>query len=61
MSTVVPTISGPKRPQDKVLLNKHHQNLKKYLKVLLEKIKTLYQKLMELNLKLEMAPYSLQQ
>ena len=38
MSTIVPTISGPKRPQDKVFL-----------------------KLMELNLKLEMVPYSLQQ
>ena len=29
MSTVVPTISGPKRPQDKVLLNEAAQNFKK--------------------------------
>ena len=26
MSTVVPTISGPKRPQDKVLLNRSIKN-----------------------------------
>ena len=29
MSTVVPTISGPKRPQDKVLLNEASKNFKK--------------------------------
>ena len=33
MSTVVPTISGPKRLQDKVLLKKLHLNLKKHLKI----------------------------
>jgi len=31
MSTVVPTISGPKRPQDKVLLNKASSEFKKVL------------------------------
>ena len=29
MSTVVPTISGPKRPQDKVLLTEASSNFKK--------------------------------
>ena len=29
MSTVVPTISGPKRPQDKVLLNEASSGYKK--------------------------------
>ncbi len=32
MSTVVPTISGPKRPQDKVLLTDAHSSFKKVLK-----------------------------
>jgi len=33
MSTIVPTISGPKRPQDKVLLNEASSNFKKVFKV----------------------------
>ena len=32
MSTVVPTISGPKRPQDKVLLTDASSSFKKVLK-----------------------------
>jgi aconitate hydratase len=32
MSTVVPTISGPKRPQDKVLLTEASTSFKKVLK-----------------------------
>ena len=32
MSTVVPTISGPKRPQDKVLLNEASESFKKVFK-----------------------------
>ena len=32
MSTVVPTISGPKRPQDKVLLTDAAQNFKENFK-----------------------------
>ena len=32
MSTIVPTISGPKRPQDKVLLTEAAQNFKKVLR-----------------------------
>ena len=32
MSTIVPTISGPKRPQDKVLLNEASSNFKKSFK-----------------------------
>ena len=34
MSTIVPTISGPKRPQDKVLLTDASKNFKKVLKKL---------------------------
>ena len=37
MSTIVPTISGPKRPQDKVLLTDASKVLKKYLKMQLER------------------------
>ena len=32
MSTIVPTISGPKRPQDKVLLTDASKSFKKVLK-----------------------------
>ena len=32
MSTIVPTISGPKRPQDKVLLTEASMGFKKVLK-----------------------------
>ena len=32
MSSIVPTISGPKRPQDKVLLSEATVNFKKFLK-----------------------------
>ncbi len=39
MSTVVPTISGPKRPQDKVLLTEASQNFKKVLKQIAKKTK----------------------
>ena len=33
MSTVVPTISGPKRPQDKVLLTEASSNFKKIFEI----------------------------
>ena len=33
MSTVVPTISGPKRPQDKVLLTEASSNFKKVFEI----------------------------
>ena len=39
MSTVVPTISGPKRPQDKVLLNEASQNFKKVFEQVAKKSK----------------------
>ena len=39
MSTVVPTISGPKRPQDKVLLNEASQNFKKIFEEVAKKTK----------------------
>ena len=39
MSTVVPTISGPKRPQDKVLLNKASSEFKKIFKAITGKNK----------------------
>ena len=37
MSTVVPTISGPKRPQDKVLLTEASSEFKKIVKNISEK------------------------
>ena len=40
MATVVPTISGPKRPQDKVLLNKASSEFKKILKSITGKDKS---------------------
>ena len=33
MSTIVPTISGPKRPQDKVLLTDASNSFKKVLEI----------------------------
>ena len=39
MSTIVPTISGPKRPQDKVLLTDASQNFIKVLKQATKKTK----------------------
>tara|TARA_B100001173_G_scaffold307979_1_gene317453 strand:- start:340 stop:2352 length:2013 start_codon:yes stop_codon:yes gene_type:complete len=39
MSTVVPTISGPKRPQDKVLLTEASQNFKKVFERISKKTK----------------------
>ena len=39
MSTVVPTISGPKRPQDKVLLNEASKNFKKVFEEVAKKSK----------------------
>jgi len=44
MSTVVPTISGPKRPQDKVLLTDAPNSFKKVLKEATSKMKKLFQK-----------------
>ena len=37
MSTIVPTISGPKRPQDKVLLTDASKNFKKSFKEITNK------------------------
>ena len=45
MSTVVPTISGPKRPQDKVLLTDASKNFIKFLKMYVKKLSLLLQKL----------------
>ena len=53
MSTIVPTISGPKRPQDKVLLTDASSEFKKVLKKATEKKKKNFQKFMELNMKLK--------
>ena len=39
MSTIVPTISGPKRPQDKVLLNEASENFKKVFKQVTKRTK----------------------
>ena len=44
MSTVVPTISGPKRPQDKVLLTEASSNFKKIFEISNTKKKTQYLK-----------------
>ena len=39
ISTIVPTISGPKRPQDKVLLNEASENFKKVFKQVTKRTK----------------------
>ena len=44
MSTVVPTISGPKRPQDKVLLTEASSNFKKIFEITTQRKKTKYLK-----------------
>jgi len=44
MTTVVPTISGPKRPQDKVLLTEAAQNFKKVLEQVAKKSKPSFSK-----------------
>ena len=44
MTTVVPTISGPKRPQDKVLLTDSSQNFKKVFKQVTKKSKISFSK-----------------
>jgi len=43
MSTVVPTISGPKRPQDKVLLTDASTGFKKFLKMQLVEKNNMFQ------------------
>ena len=57
MSTIVPTISGPKRPQDKVLLTDASTDLKKYLKMQLKEKKKVFQKFLEQIMKLKMDQY----
>ena len=57
MSTVVPTISGPKRPQDKVLLTDASKILLKSLKMYVKKLNLLLLKLKKLILKLKMVIY----
>ena len=42
MLTVVPTISGPKRPQDKVLLTDASQNFKNVFKQITKKNKNIF-------------------
>ena len=54
MSKVVPTISGPKRPQDKVLLNEASRNFKKVFEKETKRKKHLLQKLKRKSLKLKM-------
>ena len=54
MSTVVPTISGPKRPQDKVLFNEASSGFKKTFENITGRKEKKYQMLMELILKLKM-------
>ena len=45
MSSIVPTISGPKRPQDKVLLNEASSEFKKVFENITERKEKLFQKL----------------
>ena len=47
MSTVVPTISGPKRPQDKVLLNEAASNFKKVFENITKRKKPNVSKVLE--------------
>ena len=47
LSTVVPTISGPKRPQDKVLLNEAASNFKKVFKNITKRKKPNVSKVLE--------------
>ena len=57
MSTIVPTISGPKRPQDKVLLTEASKNFKKVFQK--SQIKKIFQplKFLILIMKLRMVQY----
>ena len=57
MSTIVPTISGPKRPQDKVLLTDASTGLKKFLKMQLKEKKKVFQKFLVQIMKLKMDQY----
>jgi aconitate hydratase len=57
MSTVVPTISGPKRPQDKVLLTDAPTSFKKVLEKQPTKKITLFQKFQILIMKLKMVQF----
>jgi aconitase A len=57
MSTVVPTISGPKRPQDKVLLTDAPTSFKKVLEEATNKKITLFQKFQILIMKLKMVQF----
>ena len=54
MSQVVPTISGPKRPQDKVLLTEAAENFKKVFKEASKRNKPVVSKIDDENLKLKM-------
>ena len=54
MSTVVPTISGPKRPQDKVLLTEASKNFDLNFKNITKRENFPLQKLMEQIMKLKM-------
>ena len=54
MSTIVPTISGPKRPQDKVLLSDASENFKKVFKEVSKKPEVTIAKVKMKNLILKM-------
>ena len=57
MSTIVPTISGPKRPQDKVLLTDASTGFKKVLEDATERKEKSIQKFLEQIMKLKMGQY----
>jgi len=57
MSTIVPTISGPKRPQDKVLLTDASTGFKKVLKMQQKEKKKVFQKYQVQIMKLKMGQY----
>ena len=57
MSTIVPTISGPKRPQDKVLLSDAANSFKKSFEEISKKKNFSISKVQIQNLKLKMVQY----
>ena len=57
MSTVVPTISGPKRPQDKVLLTDASTGFKKVFEDATIEKEQSFQKYQEQIMKLKMDQY----
>ena len=57
MSTVVPTISGPKRPQDKVLLTDASVEFKKVFRRCNNRKRHMFQKFQIQIMKLKMVQY----